>query len=112
MSPNDKTICSLHWSKIQSPFCKDSHNPRKNSHTGNGHIQHKRHCPMSQDLDVGVAPARCSPLSGTTLLFPVLKKFRIPEDGHAAALIHQSERCAAVQPVLVLLRSCQDYRHG
>lgn len=111
MSPNDKTICSLHSSKNQSRFCKTSQ-PRGTINTQpTATFQHECYCQMSQDLNVGVVLACCSPLSGTTLLFPVLKKFRISKNGHTAALIHESKCCTAIQPLFVLMRGCQDYRH-
>lgn len=111
MSQNKKTICSLHSSKSQSRFCKTSQ-PRGTINTQpTATFQHKCYCQMSQDLNVGVVLACCSPLSGTTLLFPVLKKFRISKNGYTAALIHQSECCTAIQPLFVLMRSCQNYGH-
>ena len=64
-----------------------------------------------QDLDVGVVLACRSPLSGTTFFLPVLKKLWIAKNSHAAALIHQSKCRAAVQPLFILPRSRQNYRH-
>lgn len=111
MSQNNKAICSLLSSKSQSRFCKTSQ-PRGTINTQpTATFQHKCYCRMSQDLNVGVVLACCSPLSGTTLLFPVLKKFRISKNGYTAALIHQSKRCTAIQPLFVLMRSCQNYWH-
>lgn len=111
MSQNNKAICSLLSSKSQSRLCKTSQ-PRGTINTQpTATFQHKCYCRMSQDLNVGVVLACCSPLSGTTLLFPVLKKFRISKNGYTAALIHQSKRCTAIQPLFVFMRSCQNYWH-
>ena len=55
--------------------------------------------------------ARCSPLSGTALLLPVLKKLWVAKNSHTAALIHQSKCGAAVQPLFVFMSSRQNYRY-
>lgn len=81
-------------------------------------FQHKRHWQIRikcarffQHLNVGVVPACCSPLSGTALLFPVLKKLWIAKNGHTAALIHQSKCCRAIQPLFIFMSSSQNYRY-
>ena len=66
---------------------------------------------FTQDLDIGVILACCSPLPGTALLLPVLKKLWIAKNRHPAALIHQRKSRAAVQPLFVFLSSRQDYRY-
>lgn len=72
--------------------------------------QHKHYLSIGaavfvQDLDVGVVLARRSPLSGTALLLPVLKKLWVAKNSHAAALIHQSKCGTAVQPLFIFM-SC------
>lgn len=53
-----------------------------------------------------------SPLPGAALLLAVLVELGLSEDGHALAIVLQSDGCAAVQLLLGFSADWQDDGHG